>query len=145
MSDRVAFTWLKEGQKASNILMMTIIPMVLMQWISQGFRIRSRKQNVCISFNVCSIRHIFSFGTKIIKYLILIIKKLCYCNFCYQNHGCFGIEQIDDKGKCDKNTRYMDTKLCFKCSNQDVNAQRIFATCARNWVKFWHSALPSLV
>ena len=61
-----------------------------------------------------------------------IIKKLCYCNFCYQNHGCFGIEQIDDKGKCDKNTRYMDTKLCFKCSNQDVNAQRIFATCARN-------------
>ena len=88
---------------------------------------QSRKQNVCISFNVCSfieILDIFFFWDK--------IKKLCYCNFCYQSHGCFGIEQIDDKGKCDKNTRYMDTKLCFKCSNQDVNAQRIFATCARN-------------
>ena len=44
---------------------------------------------------------------------------------------------------CDKYTRYIDTKLCFKCStpisNQDVSAQRICATCARNGVNFWHS------
>ena len=90
----------------------------------------SEQETKCLYLIQClffyrNIKHIFSFGTK-------IIKKLCYCDFCYQNHGCFGIEQIDDKGKRDKNTRYMDTKLCFKCSNQDVNAQRIFATCARN-------------
>ena len=71
MSGRIAFTLLKEGQKASNILMMTIIPMILMQWISQGFRFQSRKQNVWLLYLIqClffyrNIRHILSFGTKI--------------------------------------------------------------------------------
>ena len=71
MSGRIAFTLLKEGQKASNILMMTIIPMILMQWISQGFRFQSRKQSVWLLYLIqClffyrNIRHILSFGTKI--------------------------------------------------------------------------------
>ena len=65
---------------------------------------------------------------------------MCCCNFSYQNHVWLGIEQIADRDICDKYTRYIDTKLCFKCSppisNQDVSAQRICATCASNRVSF---------
>ena len=57
MSDRVAFTWLKEGQKASNILMMTIISMILMQCLAFVF--------IQCLFLYRNIRHILSFGTKI--------------------------------------------------------------------------------
>ena len=85
MSDRVAFTWLKEGQKASNILMMTIISMILMQCLAFVF--------IQCLFLYRNIRHILSFGTKI---------SLRNCVIAIFNHGCFVIEQIDDKGKCDK-------------------------------------------
>ena len=51
--------------------------MVLMQWISQGFRIQSRKQNVCISFNVCSFIEIldifFLLGQKSLRNCVIAI------------------------------------------------------------------------